>query len=107
MRLPLEKLQLVHNAVACMLMGANQDDHVLPILWEVHWLPIIVHAKIKGLVLTYKVVNSLGPECLKNCLCWYLPTRVMHSAIGNPTSQRSVASGYPKKGLVSGGIQKF
>lgn len=33
-----------------------------------HWLPICFHVKFKGLVLTYKGLNGLGPHFIAECL---------------------------------------
>lgn len=60
MGLPLEMAQewqqLLQNVVAHILM-ASRFAHITPILWDLHWLHII----FKILVLTCKVLYSLGP----------------------------------------------
>lgn len=49
------KLQLIQNAVACVLTGARISDHMTPVLWELQWLPICLCAQFKVLFLTYMI----------------------------------------------------
>lgn len=60
MVLPLETsqtLQLMQNVAARMLVGTNKYDHVTPILWELHWMPIVFQAQFKLLVLIFKALK--------------------------------------------------
>lgn len=50
----IQKLPVVQNAAARLLMGTMQGAPSTPILWELHWLPIGCHSQIKVLVITFK-----------------------------------------------------
>lgn len=52
-----QKLQLVQNTAACMLMGASKFQHVTPILLDLHWFPFIFCAQFKVL-LTFKWLET-------------------------------------------------
>ena len=36
----LRRLQSVQNAAACLVTGARRCDHITPVLWQLHWLPV-------------------------------------------------------------------
>ncbi|KAF7252571.1 RNA-directed DNA polymerase from mobile element jockey [Varanus komodoensis] len=73
-------LQLVQNRAARLLMGTGRYVHMMPVLRQLHWLPIEVRAQFKVLVMTYKALNGLGPGYLKEHLHPYLPNRPLRSA---------------------------
>lgn len=63
--LPLKMVQkLVQNAAAWVVAGAQQFDSVIPLLQRLHWLPVQFQAKFKMLGITFKALNSLGPDRL-------------------------------------------
>jgi len=49
----IQKLQAVQNAAAQLINGTRKFDHITPILWDLHWLP--VHQQIK-----YKIAMLLN-----------------------------------------------
>ena len=50
----LQKLQLVQNAAAQVLMGTQWRAHITPVLSQQHWLQIGDRIRFKVLVLTFK-----------------------------------------------------
>ncbi len=52
------KLQCVQNAAARLVTHTKKHDHVMPVLAELHWLPV----QSKILVLTYKALHGLAPQ---------------------------------------------
>ena len=80
---PLElqtKLQLVQNAAARLITRNKKRDHVTPILYNLHWLPMEDWIIFKILVLTYKSLNDAGPVYLKSLLALYDPLLNLRSA---------------------------
>uniref|UniRef100_A0A8D2L4R7 Reverse transcriptase domain-containing protein n=1 Tax=Varanus komodoensis TaxID=61221 RepID=A0A8D2L4R7_VARKO len=67
-------LQLVQNRAARLLTGTGHCSHITPVLRQLHCLPIEVWAKFKVLVMTYKVLNGLGPGYLKESWRPYMPS---------------------------------
>lgn len=59
----------IWNRVACLIVCwhvTSRFEHLTPILWELHWLPIIFCAKFKVLLVTYKALFDLWSENLNN-----------------------------------------
>ncbi|XP_053111605.1 uncharacterized protein LOC128327198 [Hemicordylus capensis] len=74
------KLQLVQHAAARLVSGSTQRDHIIPVLQQLHWLPICFLAKYKVLVITFKALNGLGPSYLRECFLLHDPHRTLKSS---------------------------
>ena len=70
------------NQAAWLVSGAATREHIKPILYKLHWLPVAVRAQFKVLVLTYKALNGLGPGYLKDRLLPYEPAWQLSSSQG-------------------------
>ena len=57
----LRRLQSVQNAAARLVTGARRCDHITPVLWQLHWLPVRqrVVFNIAGLVYISRLVDWL------------------------------------------------
>ena len=55
----IKKLQHVQNAVALLITLSRKHEHITPILFNLHWLPINYHIMFKILLITYKAPNNL------------------------------------------------
>ncbi len=75
----INKLPIVHNAVARVLSRSRKYDHITPILQSLHWLPIMFRISYNILLLAYKALNDLTPVYLTNLLSRYNPTRSLRS----------------------------
>ena len=58
----LNKLQRVQNAAARLICNISCFDHISPILFELHWLPIKYRINFKILLITYKALHGLAPN---------------------------------------------
>jgi hypothetical protein len=76
----LSRLQLVQNAAARMITGIKKRDHVSPVLYRLHWLPIEKRILYKVILLTYKALHGKGPEYLQELLTFYVPNRSLRSS---------------------------
>ncbi|KAF7243891.1 Rapamycin-insensitive companion of mTOR [Varanus komodoensis] len=107
-------LQLVQNRAANLLTGTGCYSQITPVLYQLHWLPAEVRAQFKVLVLTYKALNSLGPEYLNERLLPYMtsrPLRSMGEALlwkpslseekGSSTRSRAFSGMYSPESLLS------
>ena len=63
-----DKLQKVQNAAARMVTGSRKYDHITPELFKLHWLPVKQRIKFKIILLTYKAMNGLSPEYMKDMI---------------------------------------
>jgi len=58
----LNKLQRVQNAAARLICNISHFDHISPILFELHWLPIKYRINFKILLIMYKALHGLAPN---------------------------------------------
>ena len=58
----LNKLQRVQNAAARLTCNNSRFDHISPILFALHWLPIKYRINFKILLITYKAQHGLAPN---------------------------------------------
>ena len=61
----LDQLQRCQNYAARVVTLTRKFDHVTPVLYELHWLPIRYRIEFKIILLTYKCLNDIGPLYLK------------------------------------------
>ena len=75
----IQKLQRVQNAAARLVTRAKKHDHVSPILFQLHWLPIRYRIQFKILSLVFLCINDLAPSYLQELLVQYRPSRNLRS----------------------------
>ena len=56
------KLQRVQNAAARLLMSCKKYDHIMPVLINLHWLPVRCRINFKILLLTFKALYGMAPS---------------------------------------------
>ena len=64
----ISKLQRVQNAAARPISKRRKHEPVRGVLVDLHWLPVEKRIIFKLLLLTYKILNGLAPECLLNLI---------------------------------------
>ena len=64
----IKKLQGLQNAAARLVTFTRKFDHITPILYELHWLPVEERIKFKILLLTYKALNGKAPRYISEML---------------------------------------
>ena len=69
----IDKLQLLQNSAARLVIASRKHDHIAPILRRLHWPPVLYRIICKILLLTYKAltVNHLATSKI----CWRIGTR--------------------------------
>ena len=70
----LHKLQLVQNNAAKMVTKTKKYDHVTPLLYKLHWLPISYRIDYKIILLCFKALNNLAPVYISEMLQHKEPT---------------------------------
>ena len=63
-----KKLQLIQNSAARLVTRTKKHDHITPVLYHLHWLPIQQRTKFKILCITHKILHSMAPVYLKELL---------------------------------------
>ena len=64
----MNKLQLVQNSAAKIILGGKIYNHVTDHLIKLHWLPISQRRTFKILLLVFKALNGQGPIYLAEML---------------------------------------
>ena len=64
----LRPLQIVQNYAARLILKRGKFEHSTPLLYELHWLPILRRIDYKTLLITYKARNSLAPKYISELL---------------------------------------
>ena len=75
----LNKLQRVQNSAAGIVTGSRRSEHALPILAELHWLPIKHRIQYKIAVTVFKVLTTQQPSYCQHhqVSCRFTPTSVL------------------------------
>jgi len=60
----IRKLQMVQNSAARLIEGTKREDHITPVLFRLHWLPVEYRIRFKVLTLCHKILTGCGPEYL-------------------------------------------
>ena len=71
----LKQLQYVQNTAARIVTGVSRRDHITPVLYQLHWLPIESRILYKILLITYKTMNNQSPSYMQELIEPYVPTR--------------------------------
>ena len=75
------RLQSVQNHAARLLTRTGYRNHIVPVLRDLHWLPVTERIKYKILVIVYKCLNCKKyPSYLSDLLKLYKPNRELRSS---------------------------
>ena len=76
----LNRLQRVQNCAARLVLRKGKRDHVTPLLFQLHWLPIRYRIQYKLAVLAYRFFDESLPPYLSSVLTAYQPSRCLRSS---------------------------
>jgi hypothetical protein len=71
----IHRLQLKQNMAARLVTRTKPSDHITPVLFDLHWLPVHLRVQYKLLLLTYRAVNDQAPSYITELLAPYNPPR--------------------------------
>ena len=71
----LDNLQCIENSAARLLTGTKKYEHISPILAKLHWLPVRSRIEYKILLLTFRALNNIGSQYIRDLLNIYIPPR--------------------------------
>ena len=75
----IDRLQCCQNNAARIISKRRKFDHISPVLRELHWLPVEQRISYKILLLTYKALNGLAPQCLAALIWKYVTPQPLRS----------------------------
>ena len=81
----LEKLQKVQNSAAQLVLKAHKQDHVIPRLRTLHWLPIHARIEYRLSTLCHSFFSDTAPVDLSDLLCIYSPSKQLRSSSASKT----------------------
>ena len=76
----LAKLQMVQNIAARILTGTRKYDHMPPVLYKLHWVPVKYRIEYTIILMNYQALNGLAPNYLQDLLQVYQPERSLRSS---------------------------
>jgi len=76
----INKLQVVQNALAKVVLRAPWRSHSSDNLRSLHWLPIRERIQFKIATLVYKCRSNAAPSYLSSCLADHKPARLLRSS---------------------------
>jgi hypothetical protein len=79
----LDKLQRVMNTAARVISRTRKYEHITPVLFKLHWLPVPERIIFKILLLTFKALHGMAPVYLTELLTSYEPQRTLRSTHQN------------------------
>ena len=96
----LNRLQRIQNCAARLIMKKRKYDHITPVIYELHWLPLEFRIQYKLAVLAFRHFEGTLPTYLSAMLCTYEPARSLRSS-----TERLLKS--PRVNLKSAGERSF
>ena len=79
----LNRLRLIQNTAARIVTLSKRFDHITPILFKLHWLPLGYRIDFKILLLVYKCLNGLASTYLSELLRYTNGPRLLRSSSQN------------------------
>ena len=55
------RLQAIQNAAARLITNTRRCEHIMPVMQQLHWLPVRQRVQFKIAVLVYKALHNLLP----------------------------------------------
>lgn len=66
----LNKLQRLQNSAARLITFTRKYEHITPVLYDLHWLPVRERIQFKILLLTYKALHGKAPAYIAEMLSY-------------------------------------
>lgn len=76
----LRKLQLVQNSAARLVMRKSKREHITPLLFDLHWLPVRARVEYKVALMVFKCLHQTVPKYLESAIEIYTPSRTLRSS---------------------------
>ena len=86
----LAKLQRLQNKAARLVTLAKRQEHISPILHDLHWLPVKSRILYKILLITFKALHGLAPSYIRELVVTKDPVRSLRSNAAPQLHRHSV-----------------
>ena len=75
-----KKLESIQNRAARLVFSTGRRSHAMPLLTELHWLPLPYRIDFKICLIVFTIVNNCAPQYLINMLTLYKPVSNLRSS---------------------------
>ena len=99
----IKKLQRVQNTAARLITGTKRREHITPVLFNLHWLPVTERIKFKLLLLVFKALNDQAPPYIAELIKPYRPNRNLRSDNQGLVATTKTSSSYQFNAFSSAG----
>ena len=89
-KMDLIRLQRVQNRAARLVTRTKTQDHITPVLRDLHWLPVSSRIDFKLCLYMYKALKKTAPIYISDELNLYEPKRPLRSSYAGPLCTVSV-----------------
>ena len=79
----LEPLQKVQNSVARLVLQKRRCDEAMPLLKDLHWLPMVQRVQYKAATVVYTCLHGTAPKYAQELIREYQPGRCLRSTQNN------------------------
>ena len=79
----LYRLQSVQNSPARLVIQSRRYDHITPILYHLHWLPVQERISFKTSTVTWRALHGPAPDYISALVTLYIPQRSLRFAHEN------------------------
>ena len=86
----LAKLQRLQNTAARLVTLTKRQEHISPILHDLHWLPVKSRILYKLLLITFKALHGLAPSYIRELVVTKDPVRSLRSNAAPQLHRQSV-----------------
>ena len=75
----IKNLQKLQNHAARVIFRKSVREHAMPLLMDLHWLPVTARIDYKIALIVYKCLNNLSPSYMSELITKYVPSRALRS----------------------------
>ena len=77
----IDRLQHVQNCAARLIKSADRRTHSLPLLQDLHWLPVKFRIMFKVNLMTFKALHGTAPSYISSLIHPYVPNHYVLRSI--------------------------
>ncbi len=74
------RVVFVQKAAVRLLTNASRRDHITPVLYLLHWLPVSFRIDFKPLMFVFKAISGLATTCLSEISALHEHNRALRSS---------------------------
>ena len=67
-RLKFQNYREYRTLPLALLLDLSKFCHITPVLWQLHWLPVVKRIQFKILLLTFKAIHGLSPPYISELI---------------------------------------